>query len=404
MTVRCYYQDAYTESFEAVVVERLRHNDQLALVLDQTYFYPISGGQPADFGTINGKPVLDVFIREDDGAIIHVVNGEIWTDEIQGEIAWERRFDHMQQHSGQHILSQAFIRVAGAQTVGFHLSENSLTIDLNRGDLAPDEVEAAETLANQIVWEDRPIRIQMVPLRNAGEMNLRKLPEVDGESIRLVEIESFDRTACGGTHVARTGGVGLIKIVKLEPGGDQLRVEFVCGRRALIDYRRKNRIVTRLAHEFTTGYWEVEQSVAKLREELKHVQRQYKQQRVEMMRLVGNELLTKAVEKQGKRIVTVAFDDKDPDDLKLLANQLAGHPDVVALLGLCGEKARLVFARHEIGPGAMDDLLKSALQVLGNGAGGGAATFAQGGGPPATLERVQKALARAERLLLAQIR
>lgn len=403
MTRRGYFKDAYRKHFEATVVERLRHDGQLALVLDETYFYPTSGGQPADSGLINGERVQDVFIRKDDAAVVHVLKGEVWSDRIEGEIAWARRFDHMQQHSGQHILSQAFVRTCNARTVGFHLSENSLTIDLDRSDLKADEVEAAELLANEVIWEDRAIHTKMVPLEKAGEMDLRKLPEVEGEMIRIVEIDSFDRTACGGTHVARTGAIGLIKVVKLEPRGDELRIEFACGKRALVDYRRKNRIVTRLANEFTTGYWQIEESVAKLRDEVRQLQRQHRQQRNQVLNYIGQELLAGAAEKNGVHIVTAAFDDREPDDLKLLASHLVEHQDVVALLGLSGEKVRLVFARNQHAPGAMDELLKSALQILTNGAGGGSGTYAQGGGSSASLERVQKALARAERLLLAQL-
>jgi alanyl-tRNA synthetase len=389
MTERCYYQDAYTTSFTAAVTERLRHNGHLALVLDKTYFYPTSGGQPADRGSINGMPVVDVFVREDDGCIVHVLDGEVWTSDVHGTVDWERRFDHMQQHTGQHILSQAFIKVAGAQTVGFHLSDNSLTIDLDRASLKPDEVEAAETMANQIVWEDRPLRIRMVSHQEAGEMQLRKLPAVDGELVRLVEIDGFDRTACGGTHVARTGAVGLIKIVKLETGGDHLRIEFACGQRALVDYRRKNRIVTRLANEFTTGYREIEHSVDKLREELKQAQREVRKQRQDAIQLLAKQLAAESDQKRGTRIVAVAFEDRTVEDLRILASHLAEQPGMVALLGLSGEKVRLIFARHERAPGAMDELLKSALQTLGSGAGGGTKVYAQGGGPPATHERVQ---------------
>ena len=403
MTQRCFYQDAYTRSFDANVVERIRHNQQPALILDKTFFYPISGGQPADHGQINGVPVEDVLIREADGAVVHVLGGEVWTEEINGEIDWARRFDHMQQHTGQHILSQAFVQVTAARTIGFHLSENSVTIDLSRGDLKPEEVEAAESLANQIIWEDRRIRIHMVPVKKAEEMSLRKLPAVDGDTVRLIDIEKFDLTACGGTHVSRTGAVGQIKVVKLEPRRDQLRVEFCCGKRALIDYRRKNRIITRLAAEFTTGYSELEQSVTRLREEVKQAHRQSRQQRVELMQLLGSHLLHDATEKNGYRIVTQAFDDKDADDLKILANRLVEHPGAVALLGISGEKAQLLFARAEKGPGSMNELLKSALQVLGSAAGGGSPKYAQGGGPAADIDRVEQALARAERLLLAQI-
>lgn len=403
MTQRRYYQDAYTKAFTAKVVERIQHDKQPALLLNKTFFYPTSGGQPADRGSIDNVPVLDVFIREEDGAIVHVLDGEVWSDEIEGKIDWPRRFDHMQQHTGQHILSQAFIQSASARTVGFHLSESSVTIDLDCDELHPAQVEAAETLANQVVWDDRPVRVHLVPLEKAEELNLRKVPDVEGDTIRLIDIAEFDLTACGGTHVSRTGAVGMIKILNVEPHRGNYRIEFSCGKRALSDYRQKNRIINRLATEFTTSFSEVEYSVAKLRDELKQLQRQNRLRRGEVMQLLSNQLLRNARERNGHRIVTKAFKNRDPEDLKVLAGHLIREPGVVALLGLSGKNSRLVFARSDTALGAMDELLNSALDVLGNANGGGSAHFAQGGGPPADIERIQRALARAERLLLAQI-
>lgn len=403
MTDRLYYKDAYKKTFDAQVVERFRHDNRTALILDQTYFYPNSGGQPADRGAINSVPVRDVFIRGDDGAVVHVMGGEVWSDAVQGEINWERRFDHMQQHTGQHILSQAFIEAADARTVGFHLSSNSVTIDLDREQLRPKEIEQAELLANQIVWDDRRISIRMIPASEAEALTLRRLPELEGETLRLVEIEKFDRTACGGTHVSRTGAVGMIKIVKVERRGDQLRVEFCCGRRALFDYRHKNRVVSRLTAEFTTGSDQLEQAVANLRDELKQTRRQARQHQAETMGLLAEKLLNEAPERQGVRVVTRAFDDRAVDDVRSLARQITERSGAVALLGLSGDKSQLIFARADDAPGQMNELIKSALKVLGDAAGGGSGSYAQGGGPAADVNRVRQALSRAERLLLAQI-
>lgn len=403
MTQRGYYQDAYTKVFTAKVAERLQHDRQPALVLNHSYFYPTSGGQPADRGTIDNVPVVDVFIRDEDGAVVHVLEEEAWSDEIEGRIDWPRRFDHMQQHTGQHILSQAFIQSASARTVGFHLSENSVTIDLDCKDLHPAQVEAAETLANQIIWDDRPVRVHLVPLEKAEELNLRKVPDVEGDTVRLIDIAEFDLTACGGTHVSRTGAVGMVKILKVDSHRGNYRIEFSCGKRALSDYRQKNRIINRLAAEFTTGFSEVEASVAKLRDDVKQLQRQNRLHRGEVMQLLSNQLLQNAREKNGHRIITHAFQNRDPEDLKVLAGQLIRQPGVVALLGVSGKNSRLVFARSETALGAMDDLLRPALDVLGSANGGGSAHFAQGGGPPADIDRIRRALARAERLLLAKL-
>lgn len=403
MTERLYYTDAYTTTFEANVVERFDNNGRTALVLDRTYFYPESGGQPSDRGTLNGVPVDDLYIRESDGAIVHVMSAELWTDEVQGVIDWERRFDHMQQHSGQHILSQAFIQVAGAHTASFHLSDNSVTIDLDREQLRPEEVQRAEFLANQIIWENRKVSVRQVSPKEAKRLALRKVPELEVDRIRLIEIDQFDVTACGGTHVARTGAVGMIKIVKLERRRRQLHVEFCCGKRALLDYRHKNRIVSRLATDLTTGFWELEDAVANLRQEIKELRRENRQRQAETMGLLAQQLLADAPAQNGTRIIVKAFDDRQPDELRTLASQIAETPGAVALLGLSGEKSQLIFARAQDAPGQMNELLKPALQLLGSAAGGGSATYAQGGGPAADLERLQEALNRAERLLQAQV-
>ena len=404
MTDKRYYHDAYTTKFKANVVERFLHDKKIALILDQTYFYPTSGGQPADRGRLSGEPVVDVFIREDDGAVVHLVENEIWTDEVVGTVDWERRFDHMQQHTGQHILSQAFIRVAEAPTVGFHLSENSVTIDLQTSALEPADVTRAELLANQVIWKDRPVEVRMVSHQRARKLPLRKLPDLNGEKVRLIEIKDFDLTACGGTHVARTGAIGMIKVIGLERRGEQLRVEFRCGGRALRDYRKKNSIINRLASQFTTGYWELEDKIDSLREEAKEARRLLSKRQTALLALTAEELLANAIRAGQNKIIARTFTDIEPEELRVLAKHLIQQPSVVALLGLAGEKSQLVFARTEDAPGEMNQLLKQALHVLGTTAGGGSKTFAQGGGFPADKERMQHALARTKDLLLSQVR
>lgn len=403
MSDKLYYHNAYQRTFTADVVQRFSHEGRPAVVLDQTCFYPTSGGQPADRGKLSDRDVIDVFFRESDGAIVHVLSGELWDDEVAGEIDWARRFDHMQQHTGQHVLSQAFIKVAGAATVSFHLSAESVTIDLQPAGLQPGEIERAEMLANEIIWEDRPIQIHMVSESEAHELPLRKVPDLESDTLRLVEIEGFDLTACGGTHVARTGAIGLIKIVKLERRGEELRVYFSCGRRALLDYRQKNAIVNRLSNTLTTGYWNLEEHVDKLLEENKGTQRQLRKQQAELLRYEAAELVRETPFEKQARIISRCFVNRDGDELHGLAKALVEHDGTVALLGAAGDKAHLLFARAEDAPGQMNQLLKSALQTLDNGGGGGTATFAQGGGPPADESRIQQALNRAKKLLLAQI-
>jgi alanyl-tRNA synthetase len=410
MTQRLYYQDSYTTRFQAEITGRPTVDGRVALILDQTYFYPESGGQPADRGRISGHLVTDVQIRASDGAILHFLQmeGELWDDAVVGEIEWERRFDHMQQHTGQHILSQAFIRVADIETVGFHLGTESVTIDLDDTAVTGAQIEQAELLANQIIWENRPIHIHELSLAQAkaglDNLTMRKIPPIDGDIIRAIEISDFDLTACGGTHLRHTGEVGLIKIVRLERRRNQIRVDFRCGRRALTDYRLKNSVLTRLASDLTTGYWELDKAVSKLKEELKTTQQQLKQREKEMLSRELADLNQKGVKKKGTTIISHLFTGYDPGQVRYLAGQITQQSGVVALFAAVGNPTQLIFARAQDAPGEMDQLLKTALQTLGSGTGGGSDQFAQGGCPQANPERVQQALSRAERLLLGQIR
>lgn len=405
MSERRYYSDAYTTTFRARITERLRYHDRLAVVLDQSYFYPASGGQPSDSGAINGVKVTEVFTREVDKAVVHVVADEIWSDEVKASIDWQRRFDHMQQHTGQHILSQAFLRVAEAETISFHLGQESVTIDLNAIELEPTQVEQAEALANQVIWENRPVRAFFIDRDQVSQLPLlRKVPEIDGPRLRLVEINEFDLTACGGTHVGWTGEVGLLKIVKLERRGDSLRIDFRCGRRALIDYRQKNSIVNRLAANLTTGFDEIVPAVSKLQEDSRQAHKLLKQQLTRQLGFEADYLLEQADMKRDVMLVKHVFSDRDPGELRLLANRIVERPKTVALLGLTAPSAQLIFARSEDGPGEMNQLLKVALQVLGSAAGGGTTTFAQGGGPATDRERIDLAIDKAEKLLSSLIR
>ena len=406
MTDRLYYKDSYQTKFEARVKEQFTHNGRYALILDKTYFYPTSGGQPNDRGTINDTAVEDVTVRKADGAIIHWLTEEISDKEITGKIDWPRRFDHMQQHTGQHILTQAFIKTADAKTISFHLSQDSVTIDLHTAEITPAEIEQAEELANQIVWQNRPITVHMVTSEQAKNLDVRKIPTYRTGQLRLIrllDIEQFDLTACGGTHVARTGAVGLIKIVKLERRGEGLRVGFNCGGRALYDYRLKNSLANQLSTTLTTGYTELIPSVTRLQDDLKQAQRKIKKQQGELTQYEAMRLLQNGKQKGQTTIITHVFGEGDPSSMRALGAYLAKHDGVVALLGLAGDKSQLIFCRAEDAPGQMNQLLKPALQMLGTAAGGGSETFAQGGGPTASEDQISQALGRAERLLLGQI-
>ena len=236
MTERLYYHDAYAREFDAAVVgvdavsERPGH---FAAVLDRTAFYPTSGGQPFDTGILGAARVVDV-IDGDDGRILHLVEGPIELGPTRGVIDWPRRFEHMQQHTGQHVLSAAFDRLLNVSTVSFHLGSTASTIDLAR-EVTAAEIARAEHEANRVVWENRPVTIRFADADEVAALPLRKESKRDGV-LRLVDVEDFDVSACGGTHVARTGAIGIIAIAAFEKFKGGTRLEFLCGGRALAGY------------------------------------------------------------------------------------------------------------------------------------------------------------------------
>lgn len=391
ITERLYYTDSYTTSFEAQIVEQTSLQDQPAVVLDRTYFYPTSGGQPHDGGTLGGIRVVDVSIREADGAVLHVLERPLDGGRVAGAIDWPRRFDHMQHHTGQHILSQAFVRVAGAATIGFHLSPDSVTIDLDKPAIDPALVDEVEDLANRIVTENRPVRAWFPSDDELARLDLRKVPDVDGK-FRVVLVEDFDANACGGTHVSRTGEIGLIKVLRVDRRGESARVEFRCGARALRDYREKHALLSRLSAELTTGYWEVPAALDKLRDENKALRREIKTLRGAMLDHEAGRLWQDADRSDGHALIVRQFADRDVADVRQLVQALVAHPATVALCGVSGEKAQLILARSDDLPFDMVAALKRALAVLGVDRGGGRPSFAQGGGVAARPDAVASAL------------
>lgn len=408
MNERAYYTDSYTTRFNAAVVEVAEMNGRPAARLDRTYFYPTSGGQPNDTGALRQLDrtarVVDVVVREGDEAVLLVLDTPLALGPVAAEIDGSRRFDHMQHHTGQHILSQAFIRVAEAETVSFHLSPQSVTIDLDRADLPADEVRAAEQLANEVVWQNRPVTVRLVARDEAALLSLRKLPPGRNGTLRLIDIADFDLTACGGTHVAGTAEVGLIKVLRTERRGGTTRVEFRCGARAFADYRAKHETVQHLTSALTTGQADLLPAVNKMQDETKALRSELKQKQTALLRLEAEQLLAAAEALRGARLVTHVYSGRDADELRQLANLLVAAGSVAALLGLAGERAQLVFARSADGPSFahMGDLIKPALVALGGARGGGGALSAQGGGTPAGEVMVAAALsASAERLRVA---
>src|SRR3989475_3947689 len=261
MTLRLYYTDSYLTEFDATVIAVEPHGERLAVILDRSAFYPTSGGQPQETGTLGGLSVTEV-IEDDDDRVLHVVSGPI-TGVVTGSIDWPRRFDHMQQHTGQHLLSQAFLQALGAQTRAVHLGAELSTLDLDLADLPAVAAGQAEDLANRIVFEDRPVQIREVDESELPGLGLRRPARKRGR-IRVVDVEEFDRSACGGTHVRRTGEIGTVKLRRWERFKGGVRVEFLCGWRALRDSRWKNALVGDLAAKLSVKDQEVAQAIERL--------------------------------------------------------------------------------------------------------------------------------------------
>jgi alanyl-tRNA synthetase len=403
MTERLYYSDAYVRTFEAQVIDRVEVNGQPAVILDRTAFYPEGGGQPSDRGKLNHVEVVDVQTRETDDEVLHILSAPIGEAAVTGQVEPQRRFDLMQQHSGQHILSQAFVQAANAETVSFHLNpdllDGALTIDLATAQLSSAQIDDAEELANAIVFENRPITARFVTNDELQMLPLRKPPKVE-TAIRIVQVEGFDWSACGGTHVAHTGEVGLIKIVKLERRGAETRVEFRCGRRALLDYRRKNQLITQVASDLTVGFWELDQAIERMQADAKALRKQLSEADTRLQQYEVRELLA-AIEPRGDySLIVHTWQDRDTAYLKRVASSLVTHPKTIALLGSTGAALSLVFARSKDLPIDLAAVLKAAAAQLG-GKGGGSPDFAQAGGATVAEDRLQAALAWARQQLPA---
>lgn len=375
-TERLYYADCYLREFEARVLAVEPEARGFRIYLDRSAFYPESGGQPSDRGTLGGVPVLDVV--EENDVVVHLVERGPEGDRLTGQIDWPRRFDHMQQHTGQHALSAAFEKVGNYQTASFHLGTEISTIDLDSERLGRRQIEEAEELANQVVFENREVRIYFKSRDEASQMDLRKPTLRQGE-VRLVEIPDFDLSACGGTHVRHTGGIGLILVRKFERMKGLTRVEFLCGRRALAAARGDLAVLTESARLFSGMTSSLPALIGKQTEELRAALRAREKLIKRLVDYEARELCEAAREKNGRKIVRKILAAEDADEAKMLAHAVAHQPLAVALIGVKGKPATLFFAQSAGGLSDVGSLLKQTVAKLG-GKGGGPRNFAQGGG------------------------
>jgi alanyl-tRNA synthetase len=391
---RLYYSDSFLKTFAGVVTDVREiagtHGDSIwQLSLDRTAFYPTSGGQPFDTGLLRteASEIRVEQVEEDEqGAVWHFVREPVPTGtHVEGQIDWERRFDHMQQHTGQHLLSAVFQRELKAATVSFHLGEKTSTIDLTGGPLAHHSLERVERIVNEIIGEDRPVTTLYVSRDEAEAMlaagELRKLPDRQG-SIRLIDIADCDRNACGGTHVRSTGQIGGLQVRGLEKVSRGMRVEFLCGLRAVRAARSDAEILNETAALLSTGVTELPAAVGRLLADGKAAAKERQRLREELATFQAARLASEVPIENGLRLVVREWKDRDRDYVKVLASRTAAAaPSTAVIFRAKDAEPMRVFAAR--GPDLNFDcgrILREALANFGL-RGGGSADLAQGDVP-----------------------
>lgn len=383
MTTRLDYLDAYQTRFTAQVRALQAWRGQPAVLLDQSCFYPTSGGQLHDTGALGGVKVIDVVAEQ--GEVLHILASEppfAVGDVIEGVIDWTRRYDHMQQHSGQHLLSQLFYQRCGCETVSVHFGSEEATLDLDVAALDPGCLEEIEQAANELAYYALEIHTYFVDDRTVTKLPLRRPPAVTGQ-IRIVEIDGFDYSACGGTHVHTTAEIAPIKLLRQERRRDQTRLTFLCGLRAFQDYRAKHRLLLESAALFSADPASVPTLTQRLHAQVRTLQRENALLQEQLLRHEVAALLATAPQVQGAALVEHLAADRPVDALKQMAALLRAQPQTIGLLASTAqEKLTVIFCRSDDLTVHVGNLLRDALAAFG-GRGGGRPEYAQGGGVPA---------------------
>ncbi len=379
-TKRLFWQDPYIVDFRADIISMSPYKKEplkYILELNQTAFYPEGGGQPWDEGSIDGINVS--YVYEEEGRIYHLVEqAPSKKKNIACTINWDRRFDFMQQHLGQHILSSVFEEYYKADTVGFHLGNRYATIDIAKPSLSIQEALKVEELANEIVFNNLAVKVQWPNQSQLAKLPIRRLPQ-STKNLRIVEISGVDYNPCGGTHPNFTGEVGLIKIRKWEKNRDNTRIEFACGKRALRDYQWKNQQINELATSLSIGDFETKEAVLRLIEENKNLNKQVRNSNKSIMEYEIKELSHRAQVLGDYSLITKIFEGEGIQNLRTIASSLSQQPNTIILLGSKAQDAKIVFACSKNLDINMNNLLQELIPLI-NGRGGGSPTIAQGGG------------------------
>ncbi|MFC3885860.1 DHHA1 domain-containing protein [Bacillus songklensis] len=370
MSEKLYYTSPKTAKWSTSITNIVEHDNEILVTLQKTAFYPEGGGQPCDTGTIGGIEVLHVF--EEDNEVYHQVSKRPEKMEVECEIDWKRRFDHMQHHTGQHLLSAVCIELYDAHTVGFHLGTDTVTIDLAVSSLTSEQLSHIERRVNEYIYDNKEIKTYTITHDQIHTVPLRKLPDV-GENIRIVEISGIDYSACCGTHVAHTGEIGLLKLLKTEKQRGNTRLHFKCGVRALADYQETLHILTSIAAKFSTGRQAVMERIDKMEQEQKQLQKEIEQLKIETAAFIAKELIAK----RNGQVVAHLFDDQSMKDLQTLAKLIIEQGEYLILFASTVDN-KLLLTRNSDSSVHCGQLFKEHLGAFG-GKGGGNASQAQAG-------------------------
>ncbi|WP_176548981.1 alanyl-tRNA editing protein [Bacillus toyonensis] len=379
MEQKLYYIDAYTKDFTTKIIKQdYDKEDNLYVVLNETAFYPTGGGQPYDTGTLNGTLVTNV--EEVNGEIRHFIAEQLETAEVEGKINWERRFDHMQQHAAQHILSAAFWDHFNIPTIGFHLGKETVTIDLETENLPAETIEKAVQIANNIVFENHPIRIQWMNLEEAKTLPLRKEPTLT-ENIRVVIIENFDYNGCGGTHPRRTGEVGLIQVLNWERNKGGIRLTFIAGWRTLKLMGQQQQIMKDVSKQLNSSETDIPAKVAQLLISQKENEKAIQTMNGKLLFAEANELLQQPAEIHAGFLISKVFTNRSMQEVaKLSAIIIEQQEHAITYFVIENDdKLQCILACGKTVTLDMNALLKDALPAI-EGKGGGNKKSARGGG------------------------
>ncbi|PHG08913.1 alanyl-tRNA editing protein [Bacillus toyonensis] len=376
---KLYYIDAYTKDFTTKIIKQdYDKEDNLYVVLNETAFYPTGGGQPYDTGTLNGTLVTNV--EEVNGEIRHFIAEQLETAEVEGKINWERRFDHMQQHAAQHILSAAFWDHFNIPTIGFHLGKETVTIDLETENLPAETIEKAVQIANNIVFENHPIRIQWMNLEEAKTLPLRKEPTLT-ENIRVVIIENFDYNGCGGTHPRHTGEVGLIQVLNWERSKGGIRLTFIAGWRTLKLMGQQQQIMKDVSKQLNSSETDIPAKVAQLLISQKENEKAIQTMNEKLLFAEANELLQQPAEIHAGFLISKVFTNRSMQEVaKLSAIIIEQQEHAITYFVIENDdKLQCILACGKTVTLDMNALLKDALPAI-EGKGGGNKKSARGGG------------------------